>query len=108
MKKDRVRMVLHVDPRFYELSMKARPYSKLLKRIEFVSSEFIPSIDGEFGGFGSSRVIILVPRDLYDYWESMDDGFDAFSAAEIKIQLEHCRVCERHKLVPIEELSSYD
>lgn len=83
---------------YYELAMKARPFSEYLQRIEFLEPDYC---DGFYRTI--ERMNVLAPPEMVRHWASEpDSSLERFG--EQIVFMEIMRVCKREGLLTPEEL----
>jgi len=93
-------------PDFYELAMKARPYSDYLRSIQFLDSVHVPALPlpGDEFDSGFSDVTVLVPPHIAEAWIHVAGDDPPEWYGEQLIEREYLKVCEDKGFLSAEEL----
>lgn len=83
---------------YYELAMKARPFSEYLQRIEFMEPEYC---EGFYRTI--SRMTVLAPPEMVRHWASEPDTRMEHLGEQI-VFMEIMRVCRREGILTLDEL----
>jgi hypothetical protein len=83
---------------YWDLALKARPYSALLQKVTFTSREVVPAPDGE----PTLNITLLAPPSLVENFREPDVQMEHM--AEQILFMEIMRVCEREGILSRDEL----